>query len=83
MSAVDSPAPPPSVKDERRRQRLVMLGLLVTLIGAGALWLGFPIDSSALVRSTPFVAIGALSLWVGGILLGAARSGRRARPGAP
>ncbi|HEV2450007.1 MAG TPA: hypothetical protein VGU43_06340 [Thermoplasmata archaeon] len=77
----DSP-PASAAKDERRRQRLVMLGLLVTLIGAAALWLGFPIDSSALVRSTPFVAIGALGLWIGGILLGAARSGRRARRGA-
>jgi hypothetical protein len=62
---------------------MIMLGLLVTFVGIGSLWAGFPTDPGDLTRAAPAIALGAVGLWAGGLLLGAGGRGRRARPGEP
>ncbi|MCI4335023.1 MAG: hypothetical protein L3K04_05305 [Thermoplasmata archaeon] len=76
---MDSPDAAAAEKSSRARQRRVMLGLLLTFIGALAFWLILPVPAAALLRATPLAAVAVLGLWVGGILLGSARSGAKSR----
>jgi hypothetical protein len=63
-------ANPPVDPSNRRRQKVVLMGLFLTFVGLFAAGLEVPSDPSALVRTLPPIAIGLLALWVGGILLG-------------
>jgi hypothetical protein len=74
-----APAPPAV----RRRQRLVMTGLLLSFAGFVLVAFELPTAPGALVRILPVVAAGILALWIGGLLLGVARPARRNRAGAP
>ncbi|HZY91574.1 MAG TPA: hypothetical protein VFG07_02185 [Thermoplasmata archaeon] len=67
-------APP---RASRRRQGLVMLGLLVTFVALGSVALGLP---TAIALSGPgvgYLALGSVGLFVGGGLLGYAAGARR------
>jgi hypothetical protein len=79
--SVSGPVPPG--RAERRRQRVIMVGLLLTLVGIGALWLAIPTDAGELTRGAPFLAIGAVGLWAGGLLLGFGGRSRRSRAAVP
>lgn len=65
-----SPTTPGSVEYSRRRQRWVMLGLLLTIIGLILVALLFPSDPQAVTSDLPYIAAGLVALWVGGILMG-------------
>jgi hypothetical protein len=77
-----SPPADSDLRPVRRRQRRVMLGLLLTLIGVLALGAILPLAPDALVRAAPFAAVALVGLWVGGILLGS-RGAPRRRTGEP
>lgn len=57
-----------------------MAGLLLTFVGIFLLALLFPVDTGPLLRETPVIAAGLLTLWLGGILMGRAGGGARRRP---
>ena len=59
--------------DRHRRQRLVMAGLLLTLVGFFLIWVELPSDPGQLPRILPVVGGAALALWVGGMVLGNTR----------
>jgi hypothetical protein len=65
---VSAPAPIDPV--QRRRQKVVLVGLFLTFVGLFAASLEIPVEPSALLRTLPPIAVGLLALWVGGILLG-------------
>lgn len=75
MAVVSDAAAAAAVR-ERRRQTFVMVGLLLTFVGAFLVALLLPIGESAIDRELPVIAAGLLALWVGGLLMGRA-SGRR------
>lgn len=58
------------VEEGRRRQKYVLTGLLLTLVGFVLLGIGLPTAPAALVQAIPVAAAGLLALWIGGILLG-------------
>jgi quinol-cytochrome oxidoreductase complex cytochrome b subunit len=68
----------------RRRQGLVLLGLLLSLAGFALIGYSLPIDEPALLRMLPILGGASLFLWIGGIVMGTAfarRShGRRRGP---
>ena len=72
------PAAPPG-PEVRRRQRLVMVGLLLSLAGLFLSTLLLPVGSAEIDRVLPVIAAGLATLWIGGILLGlgSPRRGRR------
>jgi uncharacterized membrane protein YccC len=59
--------------DRHRRQRLVMGGLLLTLVGFFLLWVELPSGPGQLPRVLPVVGAAAVALWAGGIVLGNTR----------
>jgi hypothetical protein len=61
-----------------RRQRKVVLGLGATFVGLAALLLA-PNLTGALVSDLPFLAVGLVALYAGGILLGVGFGERRSR----
>lgn len=54
----------------RHRQKYVLAGLGLTLVGLGLLGAELPTSPAALLRAIPVSAVGLLGLWIGGILLG-------------
>ncbi len=60
----------PGTAVEGRRQRLVMVGLVLTFVGLFALGFSLPLGAGTLARILPLAAVGFLALWIGGILLG-------------
>jgi hypothetical protein len=68
----------------RRRQGLVLLGLLLSLGGFALVGYALPINEAALLRALPILGSAALLLWVGGIVMGTAFAQRtRGRRRAP
>ena len=77
MASVD---PALAARTVRRRQRLVMGGLLLTFLGLLLISALLPVGSKTLLRAVPLAAAGVAALWAGGILLGLGsprRDGRR------
>lgn len=73
----------PAIPSTRRprRQLLVLLGLLTTFLGLGALALGLPATLPLNGSVFAYVALGVLLLFVSGSLLGYAAGARgRGRP---
>jgi hypothetical protein len=63
-------APPPVDPENRRRQKAVVVGLVLTFIGLFAAAIELPVAPVALEHAIPGAAVGLLALWIGGILLG-------------
>ncbi|MGI0053959.1 MAG: hypothetical protein ACREC5_05725 [Thermoplasmata archaeon] len=87
MAVVPPPSATPDPEEGRRRQKYVLAGLFLTLIGLALVGLALPTAPGALARALPDAAAGLLGLWIGGILLGnvlrpvwKARPRRRAPP---
>jgi len=79
MAAAGSATPTdPAAESERvRRQRRVVVGLLLTFLGL-LLALGLlPTAPGALLAAIPVLGAALLAVWVGGILLGLGRAARR------
>jgi hypothetical protein len=75
-------ASPPVDPQNRRRQKVVVVGLFLTFLGLFAAALELPVAPVALEHAIPGVAVGLLALWIGGILLGnSVRPFGRARSG--
>jgi len=78
---VAGPPPSPAASGNppaRPRRRLsrggaVAVGLLLTLVGLFVLGGTVPTDPSTLERAVAVTGVGAVALWVGGLLLGSAR----------
>jgi hypothetical protein len=66
---VAAPRPTPSPA-ERRRQGIVVVGLLLTFLGLFLASRLLPTDPGALTALLPAAAAGLVALWLGGILLG-------------
>ncbi len=66
MATPDAPAS----RIERRRQRFVMFGILLTFVGLVLLGFSLPTAPATLAQVLPWAAAGLLALWIGGILLG-------------
>jgi len=66
-------APPVRARPRLSRGGTVVLGLLLTLVGLFVLGGTVPTDPSTLERAVAITGIGAVALWVGGVLLGLAR----------
>jgi hypothetical protein len=82
MAAPDRPADESALAERERirRQSRVVVGLLLTFLGL-ALALGLlPSDEGGLWWALPLLGAALLSVWFGGILLGAARRPRRPGP---
>ena len=60
-------------------RRRAAIGLLITIAGIGALWLGFQIDATQLARRVQVVAVGALLAFFGVVMLVAALARPMAR----
>jgi putative ABC transport system permease protein len=60
-------------------RRRAAIGLLITITGVGALWLGFQIDATQLARRVQVVAVGALLAFFGVVMLVAALARPMAR----
>lgn len=70
---MNAPGPPVTGEEyetARRRQRYVLIGLLLTFLGIGLTGVEFPTAPAALGRLLPILGFGMLALWIGGILLG-------------
>ena len=62
--------PPPPRAELRRRQGVVMVGLVATLAGLTFVSLELPVAATALRAVLPWIGAGALLFWIGGIFLG-------------
>jgi putative ABC transport system permease protein len=60
-------------------RRRAAIGLLITIAGVGALWLGFQVDATQLARRVQVVAVGALLAFFGVVMLVAALARPMAR----
>ncbi len=60
-------------------RRRAAIGLLITVAGIGALWLGFQVDATQLARRVQVVAVGALLVFFGVVMLVAALARPMAR----
>jgi putative ABC transport system permease protein len=60
-------------------RRRAAVGLLITIAGLGALWLGFQVDATQLARRVQVVAVGALLAFFGVVMLVAALARPMAR----
>lgn len=74
----ESPPPPPSPAAARRRgltrTQFVGLGILLSFIGLFLLVILLPTDPTQFARALPVAAAGLIALWLGGVLMGRARS---------
>lgn len=69
--APDQPVPPETSDFRRRRAQLtVMAGLFLTFAGLFAYGLQLPIQPANLDRLLPWIAVGFVTMWTGGILSG-------------
>ncbi|HZY70449.1 MAG TPA: phage holin family protein [Thermoplasmata archaeon] len=64
------PPTPPKPTRSLRRQIIVVAGLVATLAGVAVLTVALPSAFTALEASLPYLAAGAVFLWIGGILMG-------------
>ena len=72
MAEANGRGGPSDLQRSRRRQLLVIVGLFLTLGGFLLLGYSLPLDPVALVKAAALVGVGALFVWVGGILMGTA-----------
>lgn len=82
MAGPVEPTPEAAAEARRvRRQRRVVVGLLLTFFGLFLFVYLLPVAPGALAHLLPVAAGGALALWVGGILMGMGMGEKRRRAG--
>ncbi|MCI4350727.1 MAG: hypothetical protein L3K15_04365 [Thermoplasmata archaeon] len=72
MAAVPPNVAALDLRRMRRRQGLVLLGLLLSLVGFALIGYALPVSEPALLRMLPLLGAAAVFLWVGGIVMGTA-----------